>query len=598
MAEPGSIAEKVKQQADIVRIVGDYVRLKKAGQNFMGLCPFHPEKTPSFAVHPVKQFYHCFGCGVGGDVFQFVMEIDKLTFPEALRAVADKIGIPLPERRPRTPEEATATRLRTLLVELHEHAARFFAQQLLQTKEGALARAYLNDRGLTDEVMRTFELGYAPGTGDALLRKLREIGYKNEVLQASGLVNRDDRGAFYDRFRRRVVFPIANERGKVVAFGGRALGEDMPKYLNSPETPIYSKSRILYNLHRAKEALRRQDYAVLVEGYLDCIAVHTAGVGNVVATCGTSLTDLQVQLLGRSTRNLVVSFDPDAAGAAATERSLNLVLEQGFQVRVLTLEPGTDPDSFVRQKGAEAYREKLKDSLRYIDYLLLRVRGLYDLKTQEGKVAALNHLLPYLARVPNRIQRAEWVKPVADGLGIDDALLLQELKRAVVGRVEKLTMSERLQRPAAKTAERRLLKIFLDQEEFRPDLAKELADSGAHRGTSTERIFEACLSALASGGPLEVSALAEGLEEAERKLLFEIALESGAPGTLEEARSCLAALEAKQWEQQLRGLNRRIEEASRQGNAPEKGRLLREKQELTQRWQAFRRLHHKDTLTP
>ncbi|MGH9805013.1 MAG: DNA primase, partial [Candidatus Acidiferrales bacterium] len=429
MAEPGSIADKVKQQADIVRLVGDYVRLKKSGQNFVGLCPFHPEKTPSFAVHPVKQIYHCFGCGAGGDVFKFVMEMEKVAFPEALRLVAEKVGVRLPERAPRTPEEATATRLRTALVNLHEQAAAFFAEQLQSSKEGRLARAYLNDRGLDDDTIKTFGIGYAPGAGDALLRRLQEQGAKPEVLAASGLINRDERGGLYDRFRRRVMFPIATEGGRIVAFGGRALGDvegSGPKYMNSPESPIYSKSRVLYNLHRAKEAVRKQNYAVLVEGYLDCIGAHTAGVANVVASCGTSLTPEQVRLLGRSTHNVVVNFDPDAAGVAATERSLNLLLEQGFQVRVLALPPGTDPDSFVQQQGAAAYREKLKESKPYLDYLAERARGDFDLRSQEGKIAALNFLLPYLARVPNKIRRAEWASELAQRLAIDEALVREE----------------------------------------------------------------------------------------------------------------------------------------------------------------------------
>src|SRR5574342_1019545 len=236
MAEPGSIAEKVKQQADIVRIVGDYVRLKKSGQNFVGLCPFHSEKTPSFAVHPTKQIFHCFGCGVGGDVFKFVMDIEKLTFPEAMKLVADKAGVKLPERRPRTPEEAKETRVRSRLVEVHEQAARFFLEQLNDTREGKLTRDYLHDRGLTDEIIKAFGIGYAPGAGDALVRRLKQAGYAQELIEASGLANKDERGTVYDRFGRRVMFPIHSESARLVAFGGRAMGDEMPKYLNSPET--------------------------------------------------------------------------------------------------------------------------------------------------------------------------------------------------------------------------------------------------------------------------------------------------------------------------------------------------------------------------
>ncbi len=230
MAEPGSVAERVKSQADIVRLVGEYVRLKKSGQNFMGLCPFHSEKTASFAVHPVKQIYHCFGCGAGGDVFKFVMELEKVSLPEALRLVAEKCGIALPERRPRTPEQEKTARLRATLAELHQHAARFFAEQLATTKEGKLVRDYLYDRGLSDAVIKEFDLGYAPATGDALYRRLRGLGYKNELLEASGLVNRDERGSFYDRFRSRVMFPIANESGRLVALSLIHISEPTRPY--------------------------------------------------------------------------------------------------------------------------------------------------------------------------------------------------------------------------------------------------------------------------------------------------------------------------------------------------------------------------------
>ena len=596
MAEPGSTAEKVKQQADIVRIVGDYVRLKKAGQNFMGLCPFHPEKTPSFAVHPVKQIFHCFGCGVGGDVFSFVMEMDKLTFPEALQLVADKSGIRLPERKPRSPQEAKRSHLRTSLVELHETAAQFYREQLTQSKEGKLARAYLNDRGITDEIIETFSLGYAPGGGDALMKKIRGAGYQKDVVEASGLINKDQRGSYYDRFRRRILFPIADERGRVIAFGGRAMGDDNPKYLNSPETPIYTKSRVLYNLHRAKEQIRRLDYTILVEGYMDCIAVYHAGVHNVVASCGTSLTDLHAQLMGRSSKNVVVSFDPDIAGAAATERSLNLLLEQGFRVKVLALEEGLDPDSFIQQEGGEAYREKLKESLDYVDYITGRAVSTFDLGTREGKVAAINYVLPYLARVPNRIERSEWVAPVAQRLGIEDGMLLQELRHAVGSRREKVDARKDLAPSPMKEGERRLLKIFLDNEEFRPDIAHEMAESGAHKGAATERIFEACFTVLSSGETFEVAVIGEKLNEADKRLLYDVAFESEDGGTLEEARACLAALDARGWERRLKQMSKEIEAAAKRKDNKEVARLTQEKMELTRRWQEFRRQYFKDSF--
>ncbi|MFQ5927871.1 MAG: DNA primase [Terriglobia bacterium] len=580
MAEPGSIAEKVKQQADIVRVVGDYLRLKKAGQNFMGLCPFHSEKTPSFAVHPVKQIYHCFGCGVGGDVFSFVMEMEKVSFPEALRLVATKCGIALPARRPRTPAEEKTAQLRTRLVELHGQAARFFAEQLARTKEGKLVRGYLHDRGLTDKTIEEFGLGYAPAGGDALVRVLRGAGYKSEVVEASGLVNKDERGTLYDRFRRRIIFPIANESGRLVAFGGRAMGEDMPKYLNSPETPIYSKSRVLYNLHRAKEAIRRAEFALLVEGYMDAIGVHTAGLANVVATCGTSLTETQARLLARFSGRVAVSYDPDSAGVAATERSLNLLLEQGLETRVVALPAGFDPDGFIREKGAEAYQAEVKGALAYIDFLVGRARAQFDLATRDGRVGALNYLLPYLARVPNKLQRAEWATEVAQRLGVEEALLREELRRAASERRSEMRVKPELTPLAVRPAERRLLQIVLENPEIRPDVLKELRDTGAHRGATLEAVFERVLSLEEQGERLEVATLGGQMGEAERRLLFEVAFELTGPGTLEEARSCLAALLERRQEADLRELQQEIEQAERSGDRERLGQLLARKHKL------------------
>src|SRR5712692_7429953 len=338
MAEAGSFADKVKQQADIVRVVGEYVRLKKTGKDFSGLCPFHQEKTPSFTVSPIKQIFYCFGCGKGGDVYNFVMDMEKCEFPEAVKLVAEKCGIAIPRPKERSPEERKENQQRSLLVEMHREAQSFFVKQLEGTLEGKAARAYLEDRGLDKETTARFGIGYAPSGGDALLRHLKQK-YNEKSLVDSGLVSRDPSGRLFDRFRRRITFPISNESGRVVAFGGRALGDDQPKYLNSPETPIYTKGRVLYHLDRAAGAIHKQDYAIMVEGYMDAIAVASSGIENVVASCGTSLTESQIRLLGRSSRRVVVNYDPDAAGVAATERSLALLLEAGFEVKVLAL-PG------------------------------------------------------------------------------------------------------------------------------------------------------------------------------------------------------------------------------------------------------------------
>src|SRR2546425_5473044 len=380
MAEAGSFADRVQQQADIVRVVGEYVRLKKSGQNFTGLCPFHAEKSPSFAVHPTKQIYHCFGCGVGGDVFKFVMEMEKCAFPEAIRIVAEKCGIAVPRQKERSPEERKENQQRAVLIEMHREAQTFFVKQVEGTLEGKAARAYLEDRGLDKDAVTRFGIGYAPSGGDELLRHLKSK-YNEKLLVESGLISREQQGGrlFY-RFRRRITFPILNESGEIVAFGCRALGDDQPKYLNSPETPIYSKSNVLYHLDRAKEGIRRQDFAILVEGYMDAIAVARAGISNVVASCGTSLAEQQIKLLARFTRRVVVNYDPDAAGQSATERSLSLLPQQDFEVRVLALPPvgdkKADPDLFIREKGVEEYTTLLKKAPPYVAYLIERAKKL------------------------------------------------------------------------------------------------------------------------------------------------------------------------------------------------------------------------------
>src|SRR5712691_6258257 len=449
MALSSDFAQSLKLQADIVRIVSDYVSLRKAGaQNYSGLCPFHKEKTPSFSVHATRQFYHCFGCGVSGDVFSFVQKIENITFPEAVRAVAQKMGVALHKQTFSSEAEAKDAKLRTVLLEIHERACAFF-QESLRRPEGARAREYLAGRGLNEQTIKQFRIGFAADSGFVLRDRLKgEFG--QEVMRESGLfswkegsqpsaVSRQESGtqhsavstqpgspssviaseggsragersteaegpafhqgesaavepklsAMYSKFRNRVIFPIANESGRVIAFTGRTLSTDEkagPKYLNSPETVIYSKSRVLFNLDLAKEAVRALNYAILVEGQMDCISVFAAGFHNVIASSGTAFTAAQAGLLGRFSKQVVVNFDPDAAGAKATERTLGLLVEEEFDIKVLTLEPGFDPDLFVRRKGKEAYAQKLRHgSNPYFSYLIDRARAQFPVRSGEGK---------------------------------------------------------------------------------------------------------------------------------------------------------------------------------------------------------------------
>src|ERR1700739_3287043 len=580
MAETGSFADRVKNQADIVRVIGEYVRLKKSGQNFTGLCPFHGEKTPSFAVHPVKQIFPGCGCGKGGDAFSFVMEMEKCPFPEAVKIVAEKCGIPVPRPKERTPEERKENQQRAALIEIHREAQSFFTRQLESTAEGRAARAYLEDRGLNAETIAKFGIGYAPSGADVLLRQLKPK-YADRLLVESGVISRDQSGAhLFDRFRRRITFPIAHESGKIVAFGCRALGDDLPKYLNSPETPIYSKSNVLYHMDRAKEPIRRQDFAILVEGYMDAIAVARAGIGHVVASCGTSLAEPQIKLLGRFTKRVIVNYDPDVAGQAATERSLALLLEHDFEVRVLALpaigDKKADPDLFIREKGAEAYVKALKEAPPYVDYLIARARQM-DLTTGEGKLRARNFLMPYVQKIPNRILRSEWATRISQQLRIDEPVLRAALSKAANERRSEVKTRPELVGRAAKPVERRLIRMLVEGQGFRHELAKHLQDARLYHGLETEKIFAALVIAGLSGGRISPTEPGGRLGERERRVFFEILFEDAQEPTWEEAESCLDALRRRQIEQELAKVQKTIEANPSGAGLRE---LLERKQEL------------------
>jgi DNA primase len=584
-----SQVDEVRAAADIVKLVGDYVKLRKAGANFMGLCPFHQEKTPSFAVHPTKQIFHCFGCGVGGDVFKFVMLIENLSFPEALRRVAEKVGVPLREAFRDEISDANA-RQRAALYKIHEAAAKFFAAQLGATAEGRAARAYLADRGLSDEVVGRFRLGYAPADGQALTRFLQEAEFQPEMLEKSGLVLRDAEGRrHFDRFRRRIIFPIANESGKVVAFGGRALGDDQPKYLNSPETPIYTKGRVLYHLNYAGSAIRKLDYTILVEGYMDCIAVASAAIENVVATCGTSLTEGQIRLLSRYSRRVVVNYDPDSAGVAATERSLNLLLEEGFEAKVLALPGGFDPDAFIRRQGAAAYRERLASAPTYLDYLTERAVAEHDLSRPEGKIAAANAVMPYLVRVPSAMLRAELANRLAERLRLDERLLREELRRAAgEGRSEIQTEAGALAAKAT-PAEKQLLRAFMESDELADEFLAKLVEEGDCEGLATEAAFRQLLELRRRGEKVEPSRLAEWLTPEAERLVFECLFDSGETPDREQVAACHRALRRRRVERERDRLQAAIQEAERAQDGKKLAELLDAKAKLVKEIAALAR---------
>jgi DNA primase len=409
--------EIVRASADIVRIVSDYVSLRGGGKNLTGLCPFHSEKTPSFSVSPDKQIFHCFGCGQGGDVFEFIKLIEQVTFPESIRIVAEKCGIPLPRM---SGHDTEAARERETLAGLYERAAAYY-QRRLGAPDASAAREVLAAREIRPEFVERFGLGYAPPTG--LLAELRP---SDPV--ATGLFSENEGGQPYDRFRRRLMFPIWNERGKVIAFGGRILGDGQPKYLNSPESPLYSKSGVLYGLHLARNAARQSGRMVVVEGYFDCLSLHQNGIENVVASCGTGLTSRQVGLLARSVSEVVVNYDPDSAGQNAARRSIELLLERGLTVRILKLPGGLDPDDFVRKEGADAYRRLLEGAPYFWEHLIEAARSGEDLSRPEVKSRVSGEILDYARRVGDRVVRLEICRRVAEAFRLPEDLVFERLR--------------------------------------------------------------------------------------------------------------------------------------------------------------------------
>src|SRR5688572_14083075 len=368
---PQRFIEGLKQQADIVVVIQDYVSLKKAGTNYKGLCPFHGEKTPSFQVNREKGFFHCFGCGVGGDVFKFLELQEKIGFHDAVKNLAQRFGMTLPELE-RTDEQRASAADRETLLKIHDAAAAWFREQL-SSPAAARVRRQVADRDVAPATADALGLGFAPPGRDALTQALQKQGYSEAQLVRSGLVVQREDGSVVDRFRSRLMIPICRDAGSVIAFGGRAVDDDQqPKYLNSPETPIYSKGRTLYGLHLSKAAIRQGGFGVLVEGYFDFAQVYQAGFQGVVASCGTALTPSQAQQLRRFTGRLVLSFDPDAAGQGATAKSCELLVAEGFEVNVSILPTGEDPDTFVRTHGRQAYGERLRQSRPYLEYLLDR----------------------------------------------------------------------------------------------------------------------------------------------------------------------------------------------------------------------------------
>ncbi len=584
-------AQTVKDRSDIVKVIESYIRLRKAGaQNYSGLCPFHKEKSPSFSVHAVRQFYHCFGCGVSGDVFSFVQKIENVGFPESVRIVAQKVGIPLPKREFSSPEEAAGARQRAKLLDLHETAAAWFEEQL-RSSEGAIAREYLAGRGLTPEGIKTFRIGYAPDSFNALRDRLSGVA-DNETLRASGLFSSKEQGdgsqgALYDRFRKRVMFPIANESGRVIAFTARTLetGEKAgPKYVNSPETPLYSKGQVLFNLDKARTSIRQLEFALLVEGQMDCISVFLRGIQNVIATSGTAFTEQQVALLRRHTSNVVVNFDPDAAGANAAEKSIALLTEEGFAIKIVTLDDGLDPDRFIRERGVQAYNAAIRGARRQSDYLIERARQMFPGASADQKVKAMNYLLPHIRRMPEKLARDQFAGDAAQKLGIDSSVLREELRQAALKRRDRVEV-----RAAALTEVERVLLRALAIADPENEPARHLAAQALHEQL---KWFEhlgtfGALQALAARQARDPMDVVE--DPAQRAQLAETLLAEVKPPEVNEVQSAIQEIQERAIEGRQRELRSLIAEAERRADFAELAVLTQQKLDLDR---TLRQLHN------
>ncbi|MCI0410605.1 MAG: DNA primase [Acidobacteria bacterium] len=572
--------EKVRASLDIREIVAGYLPLKKVGSRYRGLCPFHTEKTPSFHVDAGKQLFYCFGCGTGGDAFKFLMLYEKVDFPEALRLLARRYGIPLPERVHHASSERQA------LLRVQQAAVAYFRKVLLETGEGKAGREYLKRRGLKTETEEAFSIGFAPDRWDGLKAALLGQGFpETQLLNAGLLLKKEETGRTFDRFRSRLIFPIRNLSGECVGFGGRIVAAGEPKYLNSPETPLFRKGEVLYGLDGTAGAIRKLDRAILVEGYMDFLSLHQTGVEGLAATLGTGFTPSHARLLARFTRRVVVNFDPDSAGQAATRRSLDILLESGFEVRVLQLPGGKDPDKFVREEGPKRYRDLLENAPTYLEYLARESAEHVDLASPAGKIQALNLVLPYVARLESAVERSEQVKLLSEVFRIQDGIVLQELKSAVAARRTNLRSvsfsgpADTLRGPAA-----RLLKLFIELPEARQALGPSLGDEDL-AGSEVERIWRVAKD-MAGEGEMSYGRLGSRLSNpTDQDLLLRLASMPGPVANLCEAEDCVRRLREGRLARRLQELQEKLETAADGASVDD---LLRQKMDLRREIHALR----------
>jgi len=577
---PQQFIDDLKHHADIVVVIQDYVSLKKTGATYKGLCPFHGEKTPSFHVTRDKGFFHCFGCNVGGEVFKFLELHEKIGFADAVKLLAQRFGMSLPEMEQTDDQRANAAERETLL-KVHESAAAWFQQQLA-SNAGARVRRQIAERGVTDDTRQVMGLGFAPPDREGLKAALIKEGFSQALLVRAGLLVQRDDGSVIDRFRNRLMIPICRDTGSVIAFGGRAVDADQqPKYLNSPETPIYSKGRTLYGLHLSKNAIRNGKFAVLVEGYFDFAQVYQAGFQAVVASCGTALTPQHSQQLRRFTSKVVLSFDPDTAGQGATAKSCEILVAEGFDVNVAILPPGEDPDTFVRRQGRQGYRELLEQSRPYLEYLLDRVAAGHNLNTDEGRVKFLGEMLPIAGRIPDASMRDRFADRLSFKARVTDEVVRAEIRKAVVQKQSSLTKRDVPSFGHVTKAEKGLIWLLVHQPEGALG-ALETLDGTDLDGLASRTVLDLAHK-LNENTEFTPSALLERLNTVDAQLVAAIASETEAH--VHDAGGCVRMIKRLRYERERAAIQREIDRLQEVGGheGEQLQELLVRKYDLIQR---------------
>jgi DNA primase len=556
---PQSFIDDLRLQANILTVIQEYVPLKRAGRTYKGLCPFHGEKTPSFHVDPEKGFFHCFGCSAGGDVFKFLELHEKVGFQDAVRMLAQKFGVAIPEVVDGDEARRDAG-LRESLLKVHEVAAVYFREQLAG-QAGGRARQQLADRGVSRQTIEALGLGFAPQTRTALKERLLKQGFAQGLLLQSGLILERD-GQVFDRFRNRLMVPICREAGSVVAFGGRSMeAEQVPKYLNSPETAIYSKGRTLYGLNLSKTSIRKLGYVVLVEGYFDFAQVFQSEAAPVVASCGTALTPAQAQLLRRFTNRVVLSFDPDAAGEGAATRSCELLVAEGFDVNVVGLDKGEDPDTFIRKKGRDAYRERLRSSRPYLEYLLDQAATGVDFAHDESRRRFLGKMLTIAAQIPDAAARDQFADRIAHKARVTEEVVRAEIRKAAVQKKTTLTARELPSFGQLKHAEKALIWGLVHNSGEALDALADL-DADDLSNLAGRDIFEVAQDL--QGFPPETlpTALLQRLSTVSAQLVTSIAATPIPPAPPVD---CVRALKRLRWERERAAIQREIDRLQEMG---------------------------------